>query len=339
MRLLPLLAFLLLYSSCTAHRAPVKPEELNPIITEGIVESVEIEEEEKKEEGEAPELYQQEEESGEKVEKFLPVKSYRVSWHDDAKICLILGPGMARGFAHAGVIEVLVQLDFPLHCIIGTEMGALVGGLYALNPDINTLHWELFKVKNSNYLDYPVFSLKEKTISGKKLHKFLRSSMGNSFLSDAKVLLAVSVTNVNTGLPQILQEALAANAISASIALSGVFTPWSLRDKSRYSSGASSSPLPVKIAYDLGATHTIVVDLLTDNFIASNSNQRAITREFSFARNISELQKKEANFVIAPQLSGYKFTDFHKRVAIIEEGKKSTLLMIEKMRMVIEEND
>ncbi|MGH8282894.1 MAG: patatin-like phospholipase family protein, partial [Gammaproteobacteria bacterium] len=47
------------------------------------------------------------------------------------RICLVLGGGGARGAAHVGVLEALEQLHIPVDCIVGTSMGAIVGGLYA----------------------------------------------------------------------------------------------------------------------------------------------------------------------------------------------------------------
>ncbi len=53
------------------------------------------------------------------------------------RIGLVLSGGVARGAAHAGVLRVLEELRVPVHCIAGTSMGAIVGGLYAsgVSPD------------------------------------------------------------------------------------------------------------------------------------------------------------------------------------------------------------
>src|SRR5690606_23628999 len=50
---------------------------------------------------------------------------------DPPRVCLALSGGGARGLAHVGVLKVLEELRVPIHCIAGTSMGALVGGLYA----------------------------------------------------------------------------------------------------------------------------------------------------------------------------------------------------------------
>ena len=47
------------------------------------------------------------------------------------RIGLVLGGGGAKGAAHIGVLGVLDELRIPVDCIIGTSMGAVVGGTYA----------------------------------------------------------------------------------------------------------------------------------------------------------------------------------------------------------------
>ncbi|MCC7255521.1 MAG: patatin-like phospholipase family protein [Dokdonella sp.] len=47
------------------------------------------------------------------------------------RTCLVLGGGGARGAAHVGVLKVLEREHIPIDCIVGTSMGAIVGGMYA----------------------------------------------------------------------------------------------------------------------------------------------------------------------------------------------------------------
>jgi NTE family protein len=62
------------------------------------------------------------------------------------QIGLALGGGGARGIAHIGVLKVLEQEKIPIDLIVGTSIGALMGGAYALNPDARTLEKKLTKV-------------------------------------------------------------------------------------------------------------------------------------------------------------------------------------------------
>ncbi len=48
---------------------------------------------------------------------------------------LVLGGGGARGLAHIGVLKVLEKEGLVPEFIVGTSMGAIVGGMYAQQPD------------------------------------------------------------------------------------------------------------------------------------------------------------------------------------------------------------
>lgn len=47
------------------------------------------------------------------------------------RIALVLSGGGARGYAHIGVLKTLESLRVPVDMVVGTSMGAVVGGLYA----------------------------------------------------------------------------------------------------------------------------------------------------------------------------------------------------------------
>ena len=48
------------------------------------------------------------------------------------KIGLVLSGGGARGAAHIGVIRLIEEMKIPIDYVVGTSMGAIVGGLYAI---------------------------------------------------------------------------------------------------------------------------------------------------------------------------------------------------------------
>ena len=52
--------------------------------------------------------------------------------YERPKIGLVLSGGGARGFAHIGVLKVLEENHVPIDYIVGTSMGSIVGGLYAI---------------------------------------------------------------------------------------------------------------------------------------------------------------------------------------------------------------
>ena len=264
-------------------------------------------------------------------------------WDSAAKVCLVLGPGMARGFAHAGVLEAVAESKLKIHCIVGTEMGALVGAIYALNESTNTLQWQLFKLRKETYLDFPLFSINDRIASGAKLHRFLQDNFGNKRTSDLKVPFTISATEAGSGNPILLRDEVLADALAVSLSLPGVFKARELGVKGFLLSGSGSSPLPVKEAFDLGATHVIAVDLLSDAFTMPTSGGAAleIAKQFAAARNLSRLQRSETPYFIAPDLRAYSFTDFDKRVEIVSVAKRAAqeaLVQIQaQMRTPVEE--
>ena len=55
------------------------------------------------------------------------------------KLALVLGGGAAKGFAHIGILKVLEKNGIVPDLIVGTSMGALVGGVYATGTKVETI--------------------------------------------------------------------------------------------------------------------------------------------------------------------------------------------------------
>ena len=55
------------------------------------------------------------------------------------RIGIALGGGGARGLAHLGVLKALEEAQIPIHCISGTSAGAIIGAMYAQNPDAEAI--------------------------------------------------------------------------------------------------------------------------------------------------------------------------------------------------------
>src|SRR5882724_12923386 len=51
--------------------------------------------------------------------------------HGNPPIALVLSGGGAKGLAHIGVLDILDSAHIPIDLIVGTSMGAAIGGLYS----------------------------------------------------------------------------------------------------------------------------------------------------------------------------------------------------------------
>jgi predicted acylesterase/phospholipase RssA len=225
-----------------------------------------------------------------------------------AKLCLVLGPGMAKALAEAAVIEAIRKAQIPVHCVVGTEMGAVVGGLYAYgNGNTNSLQWQLFKFNKDNYLNFPVISLRTPKSSGKRLHDFLQDVFRGKKIEDLPVPFAtVAVDSDRDSLVQFDRGSLT-DALSATLAMPGLFEPWRLNGVA-YVSGAIESPAPVDLARKLGGNFLVLIDVLEDS--AGGKGAARFHKAFSPARNLMRLQKKEASFVISVKAGAIGFDAF-----------------------------
>ena len=55
------------------------------------------------------------------------------------KVGVVLSGGGAKGMAHIGVLKVLERAGIPVDVVTGTSMGSIVGGLYAIGYNANSL--------------------------------------------------------------------------------------------------------------------------------------------------------------------------------------------------------
>ncbi len=180
-------------------------------------------------------------------------------------IGLVLGSGAARGFAHIGVIEALkAQGIFP-DIIVGTSIGALVGGCYAANH-LDTLEaWarSLTLRRIFGYLDVRLGG--SGLISGGRLASRLDEAIGATTIEDLPVRFAAIATEVGTGHEVWLTRGSLSLAMRASYALPGIFPPISL-GRRWLVDGALVNPVPVSAARAFGARVVIAVNLDADRF-------------------------------------------------------------------------
>ena len=178
-------------------------------------------------------------------------------------IGLSLGSGMARGFAHIGVINALMRHGIQPSIVTGTSMGAVVGACYLAGrlPALEEWATSLNRMKILSYLDLRVRSAG--MIGGKKLNKLLNEHFSDMYIEDLPHPFIAIASDLVTGHEVWLRKGSLIEAMSASFALPGVFPPV-VRNGRLLVDGALVNPVPVAPAQAMGARMTIGVDLNTD---------------------------------------------------------------------------
>jgi NTE family protein len=180
-------------------------------------------------------------------------------------IGLVLGSGAARGFAHIGVLQVLIAEGITPDIVVGTSMGALVGGCYATNhlDALETWARSLTMRRIIGYLDVRFGG--SGLIGGGRLANKLHESMGKTLIEDLPMRFAAIATEVGTGHEVWLTRGSLSLALRASYALPGVFPPVHVGQRWLVD-GALVNPVPVSAARAFGARVVIAVNLDADRF-------------------------------------------------------------------------
>ena len=69
-------------------------------------------------------------------------------------VALVLGEGIARSYAHVGVIKAFEEEGIPIHLVVGSGMGGLMGALYANKKSANDLEWHAMSFKKETYMSF-----------------------------------------------------------------------------------------------------------------------------------------------------------------------------------------
>ncbi len=176
------------------------------------------------------------------------------------RIGLALGSGSARGTAHIGVIQTLKDLGVEVDIIAGTSIGAIVGACEMLDGLDEFRDW-LCQLSTRSMLRYIDFKLLASggVANGNRLMKHLREQFGDHKIEDLPRTFAVVATDVYRGREVWLQEGDLWDAVRASIAVPGLFTPVST-EHHWLSDGALVNPVPVSVCKALGADIIIAVN-------------------------------------------------------------------------------
>lgn len=183
--------------------------------------------------------------------------------HLKPSIGLALGSGMARGFAHIGVLKALTRHGIRPHIVAGTSIGAVVGGCYLAGKLDELEEWALSlnRRKIFTYLDFRVRSAG--LIGGSRLDALMQEHFGDMIIEDLPSPFVAIATDLVTGHEVWLRKGSFMDAVRASFALPGVFAPVEVNHRTLID-GALVNPVPVSACLALGSRLTIAVDLNAD---------------------------------------------------------------------------
>lgn len=177
------------------------------------------------------------------------------------KITLVLGGGSAFGLAHIGVIHSL-SMHYEISAIVGTSMGAVVGGCYAcgLSPQEMLQLAEdisLFKLLNPRNLGFG----RKGIFDGKVILRLFEEWTGGRRIEDATIPFMAVAYDLKRKTTVLFNRGLFASAMRASSSLPLIFAPYCDGDYLLVDGGVSH-PLPLAFASRYPSEITIAVNVL-----------------------------------------------------------------------------
>jgi len=253
----------------------------------------------------------------------------------EPRIALALGGGAAKGFAHVGVIKALEAHGIIPDIIVGTSAGSVVASLYAAGYDGFELQRISLSMNEEAVRDWVLPN--RGFIRGNALQDFINEAVQNRSIQVLNRKLAVVATDLQTGEPMVFQSGNTGMAVRASSSVPGIFQPVKIGTR-EYVDGGLVSPVPVRIARELGADIVIAVNI-SDAPQGNKVNDTfgILLQTFAIMGQVIARQElKEADIVISPDIRELRSTSFDSRNYAIIEGEKAGLAALPLVREAID---
>jgi NTE family protein len=254
-----------------------------------------------------------------------------------AKIAVVLGGGGSKGFAHIGVLKVLEAQKIPVHMIVGTSAGSIVGSLYASGKSAFQLQDIALKMDEDKVIDYNWTIWTGGLIKGDKLEDFINVHVKNAPIEKLKIPFYAVATNIATGNEIVFARGNTGMAVRASCSVPAIFHPLKIGNNT-YVDGGVVSPVAVDVARRHGADIVIAVDIskriiptVPDGMV--ESLKKSI--DIMYAR-IAEYQIRNADIVIRPNMQNVDSTDMDKFNEAILEGEKAATVKMPALKKMVE---
>jgi len=177
------------------------------------------------------------------------------------RLGLALGGGAARGWAHVGVIRALEEHNIKPDLVSGTSIGALVGAALA-SQELDRLESWLYRLRVVDVISLMDPTFAGGLLKGERLMAFFAKSFPDRNIETLSLPFGAVATDLHTGAEVWLREGSTAEAVRASIALPGLFTPAIVAGRTLVDGGLVN-PVPVSLARAMGADVVLAVDLNT----------------------------------------------------------------------------
>ncbi len=178
------------------------------------------------------------------------------------EIAVALGSGGARGSAHIGVLRALEKEGYRIVAVAGTSIGGLVGALYAAGYSPDEIEANFNEIDQSKLYEIGLLHNQPALLGLGKVSNWLNKILGEKTFAETRIPCALAASDLNSNCEVTLNTGLLKNAIRATIAIPGVFPPYTEDDRSLIDGGVLN-PVPVSLVRKLAPKVPVVAVALT----------------------------------------------------------------------------
>lgn len=232
---------------------------------------------------------------------------------------LAFGGGVVLGAAHIGVLRAMDEQGFTADCVSGTSIGSFIAAMYAFGKSWRDIRDVALEVDwgDLSGLTISGYGL----LSNRKFGEIVRQQLGSSRIEEAPIPLAIVATDVCTGSKVVLREGDVAKAVMASSSIPGIFCPVEY-GAMMLVDGVLTENVPISPLREMGADTIVCIDLLGRHTFRRPEHLASllINAFYSAMRSLSQIQIRDADLVISPDLSRYNLVDMSAVPDILESG-------------------
>jgi NTE family protein len=182
------------------------------------------------------------------------------------KIGVALSSGGAAGLAHIGVLEVLRANGIDIEFVAGTSAGAMIGAALA-SDRLDGLRDRFAAVNRRGLMRlFDPTWVSGGLFAGRRAMELVQPFVGER-IEDLPRRFAAVATDLSTGAEVVMTAGSVIDAVRASIAIPGIFTPW-VQNGRTLVDGALVDPIPVGVARQIGARFVLAVSVIPSAYAA-----------------------------------------------------------------------
>ena len=247
-------------------------------------------------------------------------------------VALALGSGGTRGFAHVGVIKALEEAGIVPDIITGSSSGAVVAALYAGGRSARELEEVARGVEKGDLVDFVLIG--RGWVKGEALQDFVNRMVDDRPIEKLARPFAVVATAAKSGRMIVFNRGDTGVAVRASASVPNLFIPPIINGE-EYVDGGLSSPVPVKVAREMGADIVIAVDVSWFAQARSPSGSAMAQHGRSGRYGLLAAELDAADVVIVPRTVRTRMLDFEQKDTNIAAGETAGREAVTQLRELI----